>query len=64
MGFDLFDRTRAGLIDGTLTLCISFPYQRFATEIIQTMLDSRLQDGESSSKQSYINFEIFTSENL
>ncbi len=64
VGFDLFDRTRAGLIDGTLTLCISFPYQRFATEIIQTMLDSRLKDGESSAKQSYINFEIFTSENL
>ena len=64
VGYDLFDVTRAAILDGTLNLIISHPIARLGEATIAAMLQTF--DAGPDFPPSVINlpFEIYTSENL
>ena len=41
VGYELFDDTRAALIDGTISLIISHPIERFAVETVGTLVKAK-----------------------
>ncbi|MEZ5824828.1 MAG: LacI family DNA-binding transcriptional regulator [Geminicoccaceae bacterium] len=64
VGYELFDVTRAALIDGILTLVISHPLELFAREAIRTMIKARKAGPDGGAQRVALNFEIHTSENV
>jgi LacI family transcriptional regulator len=64
VGYQLFDETRAALIDRTLSMVISHPMERFARETIATMLKSKLAGPNAGAHRTIFDFEIYTSENV
>lgn len=64
VGYELFDATRAGLIDGTLTMTLSYPLQHFAREIIETMVKAKKAGPDAGAQRVNIPIEIHTSENV
>lgn len=64
VGYELFDATRAALIDGTLTLVISHPLMRLAQRTISTMIQARDLSQQAGAQREILNFEIYTSENV
>ena len=62
VGYELMAPTRAGLMDGVLTMVIAHPIQRLATEAIAVMSETVLAG--TAPGQRLLSFEIFTSENI
>jgi LacI family transcriptional regulator len=64
LGFDLTDNTRAGLLDGTLTMVLGHPLERLAEEAVAGMLRA-IKLGAGSGKQIVIlPFETYTRESI
>lgn len=64
VGYDLFDETRAALIDGTLTMVISHPMTTFAHETISTMIKAKEAGKGAGAQRVALGFEVYTSENV
>lgn len=64
VGYELFDVTRAALIDRTLTMVISHPMELFALETISTMVRVKEAGADAGSQSIALGFEIYTSENI
>lgn len=64
VGYDLMDSTKAGLIDGSLTLVIANPFAQLARETIDALIRT-LPAGAQAGRQSVtVPFELYTRENL
>ncbi len=69
VGYDLLDSTRAGLLDGSLTVVISHPFRRFAHETVVALVQAKASKaGKSGSAAGGLSvivpFEIYTRENI
>jgi LacI family transcriptional regulator len=64
IGHDLLPSTRAGLLDGTLTLVISHPFDRLAQEIVNTTLAARKAGPDAGGRTVQVPFELYTRESL
>lgn len=64
VGYDLMDSTKAGLLEGLLTLVISQPFERLAHEAIQATLRARASAPGAGTQSVLIPFELYTRENL
>lgn len=64
VGYELFDDTRAALIDGTLSVIISHPMERFARETIATLIKAKSGGREAGVHRVTFGFDIYTSENV
>ena len=64
VGYELFDETRAALIDGTLTMVISHPMETFARETISTLIKAKEAGADAGAQRVALGFEIYTSENV
>lgn len=64
VGYELFDETRAALIDGTLTMVISHPMETFARETISTLIKAKRAGADAGAQRVALGFEIYTSENV
>ncbi len=64
VGYDLFDETRAALIDGTLTMVISHPIEIFAQETISTLIRAKKAGVGTGAQRVALGFEMYTSENV
>ena len=64
VGYELFDATRAALIDGTLTMVISHPMETFAREAIAAMIRAKRSGPEGGAQRVALGFDIYTSENV
>ena len=64
VGYDLFDVTRAALLDGTMTLVISHPLERLAREAIDAMCDACTTGTASAQLTRIVPFDLYTRENL
>jgi LacI family transcriptional regulator len=63
-GYELMETTKAGLMDGTLTLVISHPLQRLAAETISALTRSKSGSETTKGQTILLPFDITTSENL
>jgi LacI family transcriptional regulator len=64
VGYELFDTTRAALIDGTLTMVISHPLERFAQETIRTLIRAKLAGPDAGAQSVSLGFDIYSPENI
>lgn len=64
VGYELFDATRAALIDGTLSLLISHPQQRFAQETIATLVKAKATGRDGGAHLVTFDFDTFTPESV
>ncbi len=64
VGHDLIESTRAGLLDGTLTLALSHPYKTLGRETIAALMRARKASAVAASPSVVVPFEIYTRENL
>lgn len=64
VGYELFDATRSGLLDGTLTAVISHPLEALAQETIARMIKAKKSGTENGAQRVALNFDIYTSENV
>jgi LacI family transcriptional regulator len=64
VGYELFDATRAALIDGVLTMVISHPLETFAREAIATLIKAKMAGADAGAQRVALGFEIYTSENI
>lgn len=64
VGYDLFDITRAALLDGTMTIVISHPLDRLAREALDAMISACSPSSPSANSTRIVPFELFTRENL
>ncbi len=64
VAYEIFDATRAGLIDGTITMTLSYPIRSFAREIIATMVKAHKAGPDAGAQRVNIPIAIHTSENV
>lgn len=64
VGYELFDATRAALIDGTLSLLISHPQERFARETIATLAKAKATGRGGGVHRATFDFDIYTPESV
>ena len=64
VGYELFDDTRAALIDGTLSFLISHPMQRFARQTIATLMRAKEGGAHGGAHRVTIGFELYTPESF
>lgn len=64
VGYELFDDTRTALIDGTLSMVISHPIDRFAQEAVATLIKAKQTGPDSGALRVSLGFDIYTPENL
>lgn len=64
VAYELFDATRAGLIDGRLAMTLSYPVESFAREIIQTLIKAKQGGPAAGAHRVHIRFDVHTAENL
>lgn len=64
VGYELFDVTRAALIDGVLTMVISHPLETFAKEAIATMIKAIKTGPEAGAQRVALDFDLYTPENV
>jgi LacI family transcriptional regulator len=64
VGYDLTDVTRAALLDGTMTIVISHPLDRLATEAVESMIGACTSQSPGSNWTRIVPFELLTRENL
>ncbi len=60
VGYELFDDTRAALIDGTLSMIISHPMERFARETIATLMKAKSGGRDAGAHHVTFGFDIYT----
>ncbi len=63
VGYELFETTRAALIDGTLTVAISHAIEDLARETIQSLISAKRNKPEAGAQTVNLDFLIHTSEN-
>ena len=64
IGYELFAATREGLIDGSLTMAICHPIDAFARQTINNLVAAKKQHSDAGAITTYLNFEIYTSQNV
>ncbi len=64
IGLELFDVTRAGLIDGALTACLSHPLDDLARATIDVLIKARRAGPEAGRQSVLLPFSIHTRENI
>ncbi len=64
VGYELFDDTRAALIDGTLSMIISHPMERFARETIATLMKAKSGGRDAGAHRVTFGFDIYTPESV
>ena len=64
VGYDLFDVTRAALLDGAMTMVIAHPLNRLAREALETMTNACSTTVVSANLTRIVPFELYTRENL
>lgn len=64
VGYELMENTRAGLLDGTLTMVIAHPLRLLAQETIRGMIRACKTPLESGKQTTILPFEIYTKENI
>ena len=64
VGYELFEETRAALIDGTLSIVISHPMQRFARETISTLVKAKRAGADGGAQRVAFGFEIHSPESI
>lgn len=64
VGYELFDETRAALIDGTLAMVISHPMERFAKETLATLMLAKEAGPEGGAQRVTFGFDIFSPESI
>lgn len=64
VAYELFDETRAALVDGTLTMVISHPIETLARETITTLVKAKKAGADAGAQRVALGFEIYTSENV
>jgi LacI family transcriptional regulator len=64
VGYELMDNTRAGLLDGTLTMVISHPLQRLAQETINGMIRAACASADASRQTVVLPFDLYPRENI
>lgn len=64
VGHDLLETTRAGLLDGSLTLVITHPFAVIARETISALIRTKVAGTASGTQSVIVPFDIYTSENL
>ncbi|TMJ38867.1 MAG: hypothetical protein E6G87_05525 [Alphaproteobacteria bacterium] len=64
VGYELTDHTRAGLLEGTLTMVIAHPLQRLAEETIAGMISASKISPKAGKQTTVLPFDIYTRENI
>jgi LacI family transcriptional regulator len=64
IGYELMDNTRAGLLDGTLTMVIAHPLARLASETVSGMIRACKAPAEYGKQTTVLPFDIYTRENI
>lgn len=64
VGYELMDNTRAGLLDGTLTMVISHPLQRLAEAAVSGMVKATTAESGAGKQTVVLPFDIYTRENI
>ncbi len=64
VGYDLMDSTRAGLLDGTLSVVISHPLRQLADEMIRGMVRAAQTPNDGVNHTRIVPFLIYTRENI
>ena len=64
VGYELFEDTRAALIDGTLSMIISHPMERFARETIATLIKAKNGGRGAGVHRVTFGFDIYTPESV
>ena len=64
VGYELFDATRTGLLDGTLTMVILHPLEELARQAIATLVSSISSKPAIGAQRVALDFQIYTSESL
>lgn len=64
IGYELFDDTRAALIDGILSMVISHPMERFARETVATMMKAKAGGADGGAHRVTFGFDICTPESV
>lgn len=64
VGYELFDATRAALIDGRMTMALCHPMDGFAQAIVQTLVRSSDMGPNAGAQSVTLEFEVYTSENV
>lgn len=64
VGYELMDNTRAGLLDGTLTMIIAHPLQRMAEATVSGMIKATTAEPGAGKQTTVLPFDIYTRENI
>ena len=64
VGYELINETRAGLLDGVLTMLISHPLTKLAETTMDCMLEACTEERMGNLPTRLLPFEIYTAENL
>jgi LacI family transcriptional regulator len=64
VGYDLLETTRAGLLDGSLTMVISHPFATLGRETVAALIRAKQAGPSDAATSVLIPFEIYTRENL
>ncbi len=64
VGYDLFEATKAALLDQTITFLISHPFRRMAQDTIQGLIRSKEAGVGAPAQRVILDFEIYTRENI
>jgi LacI family transcriptional regulator len=64
VGYQLMDNTREALLDGILTLVISYPLERLSDEVMSGMIKALSTRSEDRTFTSVLPFDIYTRENI
>lgn len=64
VGYDLMDSTRAGLLDGTLSVVIAHPLRQLADTLIAGMIRAARSPADGVNHTRIVPFQIYTRENI
>lgn len=64
VGHDLMETTKAGLLDRSLTVVLSHPFEAIARETVAATIRAKKSWPEGGSQSVLVPFELFTSQNL
>lgn len=64
VGYELFDSTRAALLDGTISLIISHPMERFAREMIAPLIKTKATRRDGGAHRVMFPIDVYTPESV
>jgi LacI family transcriptional regulator len=64
VGHDLMDSTRAGLLDGSLTMALSHPFKALGRETVAALIRAKKAGADATGQSVVVPFEIYTRENI